>query len=98
MVCSINKWRVNLLESVIYEASASSDEIQVILDLIEPHLIGFPREHGFMACISMAIILMKPNATEEELQSGLQGTSKYICSLLAGDQMPMDMKAKVLMN
>ena len=87
-----------MTESLIYETQASADDIQVIIDLIEPTLIGFPREHAFIATLSMAVMLMKPDIGEQELKTGIESTSKYLCSFLAGEQIAMDVEIRSRMN
>ena len=68
----------------VWLASATGSQIQEIIEQIEPFLIDKPQHHVLIACLSVAILLMDPNISPEELQEGVKGASHYLVMFLSG--------------
>jgi len=81
------------MNTPIVEAHATGAEIQELVDRL---LMSLPdltsRAHAVIACLTLAIILIKENVTPDEIQDGVKGMSEYICLLLSEDD---KVKAKV---
>lgn len=69
--------------STISEASASGEDIEKLISAMEPVLLGAPRAHVIIAALSLAITLMQPDISVDELQSAVRGASQYICLAVA---------------
>lgn len=57
---------------------ASAAEIFKILDELEPVLTKYPPEHVYIACLTIAFSLVKPNLTAVELQAGVFEASTWM--------------------
>lgn len=75
---------MNRPTAYIAEASATGDEIDSIIRVIEPvlHEATDNRAHAIISMLTIAISIMKPEVTAEELQDVVKGTSQYICLAL----------------
>ena len=68
----------------LVEGQATGHQIQVMVDkLVEALPDGAPRAHGVMACLTLAIILIKDGVTPDEIQMGVKGCSEWLCLFLA---------------
>lgn len=87
----------------IHEATATGEQIFDIVKTMEPALFGVPRAHGIIACLTIALTLMEPRLTPEELQAGVRGASEWICLFLSTcesmtEQTGEEVTSKILMN
>lgn len=62
---------------------ANSDEVELVMDAIEPVIDGMNPAHCVMAFLALAIILQKPHASREEVVSGVKGASEWIALYLS---------------
>lgn len=70
---------------------ASSDQVEHIIELLEPLLMEEDPAHCVMAFLAMSIIIQKPKASREEVILGVQGASEWIALYLSEvDQMDRD--------
>lgn len=70
------------MHSNIAEQTATGSEIESIVSMIEPVIVGIPRGKSIIALLSMTLVLMHPAITPAKLQSGVQDVSRFICLLL----------------
>ena len=75
---------------MILESRATGDEISPIIDKIELALDGVKRGHAIIASLSIALILMNPEISAEQLADGVRDVSRYICLLLEGSDLAKD--------
>lgn len=66
----------------ISEATATGEEIHAIVSALEPVLLNVERSHAIIACLSIAMTIMNPDITAEQLQAGVKETSQFICMFL----------------
>lgn len=76
--------------SHIVESTATGQEIADIVAGVQEALLGVPRGHAIIACLSMALILQNPDISPEQLQSGIKDVSRYVCLLLEGEETPLE--------
>lgn len=78
--------KARLSKSTIQETFATGDEVNTVCEQLEDVLAngGIPRHLALIALISLTLVLMKPDISEEDLQSGVQDVSRFICLLLEG--------------
>lgn len=69
----------------IIEAVATGEDINALCLRIEEALGDAPREHGIIALISLTLVMMHPDISPDDLQTGVRDVSKYICLLLEGE-------------
>jgi len=73
----------DLLSELGYsEVFATSDDINEIIDAVEPTINNFPVPFTIMALLSICIALMKPTVSEREVVDGVAGASQWICEFL----------------
>lgn len=70
--------------AVIAEATATGEEISMIIEQVEPIFLQFPPDHCVIASLCMAATLMNPYATADEIQEVVMGASQYLCLALDG--------------
>lgn len=84
---------------VIQESYATGEEIHSLCTRIEDSVTGAPLPHIIIACLSLAIIMMNPGISTEQLSDAVSDVSKYICMLLEDPNEPnVDNNDKVRMN
>lgn len=71
------------LTHIIEEVAVSGEEIHNLCMELEPHL-GANKQAALIACLSIAIAIMDPNVSQEEIREGVSGASKWICLFLDG--------------
>lgn len=65
--------------ATLSEATATGDEILTIVCAIEPALADVPVAHSIMACLSIAAVLINPEASATDVRECIRATSEYIC-------------------
>lgn len=80
----------------IVEATATGEEVNMVVLALEDVLVGAPRGVGIIALLSLTLMLMNPDITPEQLQQGVRDTSQFICLILEGTG--VDSEAPVVMN
>ncbi len=70
-------------EQIIYN-KASAKDIAIVIEAMEPVLVGYPTNTVMMACIALAIILQAPDIKVDHLTRGVTGASEWIALYLAG--------------
>lgn len=85
-------------ESNIELVAASGEEIEQVVSLLEPVLVGIPRVHAFIALLSMAIVTMKPDVSDEQLHDSLEEISEYMCMILSEESITVSVNDKPQMN
>ena len=67
----------------LLEAQATGRQIQVLVDnMVSTFPDTCPRAHAVIACLTLAIILIKENVTPDEIQFGVKGASEWLCLYL----------------
>lgn len=72
-------------DSFITSVQASGDEIATIVNRINLALEGTLSDHVVAACITIAIILQKPDIEGDDLSLAITEVSKYIVMLLEAE-------------
>ena len=65
------------------ESFATGSEIFEVIQKLEPALDGVPRAHVVIAALSIALTVMHPNLSPEEIQAGVREVSQFICLWLS---------------
>lgn len=73
-------------EPIISEATATGEEIFEIVTRIEPALMGVSRGNAVIATLSIAVTLMNPDISPEQLGAAVSGASRWICLFLSGEE------------
>lgn len=73
-------------DSYVTTAQASGEEIATIVNRINVALEGTLSDHMVAACITIAIILQKPDIEGEALSSAITEVSKFIVMLLEAEE------------
>lgn len=71
------------------EATATGEEIFALVAAIEPILENAPVSHCIMACLSIVLTLINPEATMVDVQAGIRDVSEYICLYMDGKGIQM---------
>lgn len=66
----------------LHSVETSSTTLQPIVSRIDLATQGVDRDLRIIACITMAILVSKPNIEPEQLQEAIWSTSQHICLLL----------------
>lgn len=83
----------------IVQTSASGEEISGVIGRIEEALHGEKRGHAIIGCLSIVLVLMYPDITQQQLQDAVRDTSQFICMWLESTtNMGPDQLAKSEMN
>lgn len=75
----------------------SGVDVERIISKIEPHIEGEQRSHIMMACLIVAIGMLKPDITLDKLVEGVKGASEWI-SLFVADTSNEGEEGPVTMN
>jgi hypothetical protein len=67
----------------VREISATGADVQMIVEQIEPILMGFPRHHVLIACITLAMLMQHPDISPTQLQEGVKGVSQWMALFLS---------------
>jgi hypothetical protein len=67
--------------STIVETTASGEQVAEIVSELELVLEDVERAPALISLLSLALIIMHPAITPEELQAGVRDTSKFMCML-----------------
>lgn len=71
-------------DSTIYVSITGKKVVAVVEQLMGP-LAAVPTELAVTACLSLAVMLQKPDIETEELRDCIYETSQFLCMMLAGD-------------
>jgi hypothetical protein len=71
-------------EPLITQASASGKVVCEVMDRLQPIIETVPRPAAIMATLSIAILLMDPFISSEDLVKCVRGTSEFICMAVSG--------------
>lgn len=66
----------------IFKAEVSGEDVQKVLERIEPLVVDIPKTHVMLACLGLAFMLQDPDMSVEELHDGVLGASQWICLYL----------------
>lgn len=70
----------------LIESQATGTQIQHLVDRFVSSLPDqAPKSHVVIACLTLAIILMKDEVTSEQIQAGVKGMSEWACLFLSED-------------
>lgn len=65
-------------------AVATGDEIDLILDKLEPILSACDNpQHAMIACLTATVIMMYPDCTGDDVFDGVELMSHELCNMLA---------------
>lgn len=67
----------------VIEAKATGPQIEALVDKLVFTLDGSERHHAIIALTTLALILMKPDITPDQIEDGVKGVTGYICTLLS---------------
>lgn len=84
------------MNAIISETTATGSEIEMIIERLEYALEGVKRGHGLIALLSLALVIQKPDISQDLLQDGVRDVSRYMCLIL--DEAGMDLKGKQVLN
>ena len=73
-----------MLLSQTGQASASLDDFEHIIEKIEPILVGEQKTHALMALLTIIFLVQYPQISEDDLATGIEGTSEYVANFLEG--------------
>lgn len=65
-----------------HKATATAEEVKVIVDKIGPILDGESTQHVLLACLFIAFVIQNPDIKREDLAEGIKGASEYIALFL----------------
>lgn len=65
----------------IVETTAPTEVVAQLVAELELVLEGSERAPALISLLSLALIIMHPSITPEELQTGVRDTSKFMCLL-----------------
>jgi len=68
----------------IVQTAATGEEISQIINKIEEQLDGVQRGHAIIALLSLTLVVMYPDITPAQLQSGVKDISQFVCMWLEG--------------
>ena len=78
------------LNPLVQEAFATGSEISPIVERIQDALGEVPRTHALIALTSMILLLQSPELDEQQLYNGVKDISHFVCTWLAGTEVPQD--------
>ena len=81
----------------IDRAYATGEQIEAIINKVEPILDGELKNHVVIAMTVLLLITMKPTISAEQLQEGVKNVTDYIC-LVLGDFAQTDEEGRVVLN
>ena len=73
-------------DGFIVSASATGEEIGLIVNGLEEALVGVPRGHSIIALLSLTILMSRPDISTEQLHDSVEDVSRYICLLVSADE------------
>lgn len=56
----------------------------MLVEMLNDALSGVPDGHQIISCLAKALIIQKPDLTEEQVRDGVQDVSNYMCLWLDG--------------
>ena len=84
---------------LILDAEASPSQINEVLDRLRDVLGDLTPAQGIIGCLSMAIIIQKPDINiETQLPDMVMDASRHICLLITGTDVLDPLNAKLNMN
>jgi hypothetical protein len=74
-----------MVKPIIVEAKIPGNEVErIISQLIFPAVENEERSSVIISLLTLALTLMKPDITAEEIQEGVKGTSEWMVLFLSG--------------
>lgn len=64
------------------EVQVSSEDYQELIDNLIPAFAGYSRAHGIAACLTLALVIMNPDISAEELRDGVRGVSQWLAQFV----------------
>lgn len=69
---------------IIVGSSATGEEIErIIVSKLLPAIDNEERHKVIISLLTLAITILKPSVTAEEIQEGVQGCSQWLCLFLS---------------
>ena len=62
---------------------AAGEQISQLLDAMEPVLDGHPKHNVLVACLSIAVLLQRPDLDADELKTAVFETSQWLAMYLS---------------
>jgi hypothetical protein len=85
-------------EASVVVATATGDEIGAIAAKIMPAIDGENQSHTIMALLGIAMMLMYPAVTDDQLSQSVDDISRYMCLLIDGYANPSSLEEGLKAN
>ena len=72
-------------------SSTSTDDIERIMNLVRPVLLGEDSQAVMSSCLAIATLMQDPTVTLEQLCESVKGASEWIACYLSGLNQPKGM-------
>lgn len=70
--------------SLISQTKAEGSDISLLVELLSECMEGVPDGHQVIALLATALIVQKPDLTEEQVRDGVREMSQLMCLWLDG--------------
>lgn len=70
--------------SIISHTKAEGSDVAMLVEMLQEVLDGVPDGHQLIALLATALVLQKPDLTEEQVRDGVKDVSQYTCLWLDG--------------
>lgn len=70
--------------SLISQTKAEGSDISILVELLTECMEGVPEGHQVISLLAAALIVQKPDLTEEQVRDGVKEISQLMCLWLDG--------------
>ena len=68
----------------------NAEDIEEIIDDIQPMLVGQPRLHVILAMLTIALGLYNPDLTSDQLKKGIMDASEWMSTYVDNQPLPKE--------